>query len=41
MGHLLDSSPGAEGHAHVFLLLSAFALLGLVSALLFRWSTRS
>jgi hypothetical protein len=24
MGHLLDSSPGASGHAHVFLLLSAF-----------------
>jgi len=41
MGHLLDNSPGAEGHAHVFLLLSAFALLGLVSALLFRGSTRS
>jgi len=41
MGHLLDNSPGAEGHAHVFLLLSAFALLGMVAALLFRWSTRS
>ncbi len=41
MGHLLDSSPGPVGHSHVFLLLSAFALLGMVSALLFRWSTRS
>jgi len=41
MGYLLDNSPGAEGHAHVFLLLSAFALLGLVAGLLFRNSARS
>jgi len=41
MGYLLDNSPGTEGHAHVFLLLSAFALLGLVAGLLFRNSTRS
>ena len=41
MGYLLDNSPGAEGHAHVFLLLSAFALLGLVAGLLFRRSARS
>lgn len=41
MGHLLDNSPGAEGHAHVFLLLSAFALLGLVAGLLFRRSAQS
>jgi hypothetical protein len=41
MGYLLDNSPGAAGHAHVFLLLSAFALLGLVAGLLFRRSARS
>ena len=41
MGYLLDNSPGAEGHAHVFLLLSGFALLGLVAGLLFRRSARS
>lgn len=39
MGHLLDRSPGAAGHADVFLLLSAFALIGLVAGLLFlRWA---
>lgn len=36
MGHLLDSSPGATGHSHVFILLAFFALLGLLAALLFR-----
>jgi nitrate/nitrite transporter NarK len=41
MGHLLDRSPGAAGHADVFMLLSAFALAGLVTALLFRRSVRS
>lgn len=41
MGHLLDNSPGATGHAHVFLLLSAFALLGLVAGLLFRRTARN
>ena len=41
MGYLLDRSPGAAGHAHVFMLLSAFALAGLVTALLFRRSVRS
>jgi len=35
MGHLLDRSPGAAGHADVFLLLSAFAFTGLVAAWLF------
>lgn len=35
MGYLLDRSPGAEGHAHVFLLLAAFAALGFVAGLLF------
>jgi len=41
MGHLLDQNPGATGHAHVFLLLGAFALLGLLAGLLFRRSSRS
>ena len=41
MGHLLDSSPGATGHSHVFILLASFAMLGLVAGLLFRRSTRS
>lgn len=36
MGHLLDNSPGTAGHKHVFLLLSAFALLGLIAGILFR-----
>ncbi len=35
MGHLLDRTPGPGGHAQVFLLLSAFAVLGLVAGLLF------
>jgi len=28
MGYLLDSSPGAEGHQHVFWMLSVFSLVG-------------
>ncbi len=41
MGHLLDRNPGAAGHADVFILHSAFALAGLVAALLFRRATRT
>ena len=41
MGRLLDNSHGAAGHRHVFLLLSAFALSGLVTSLLFQRSARS
>jgi len=41
MGRLLDNSPGAAGHKHVFLLLSAFAVSGLVTSLLFQRSARS
>lgn len=41
MGSLLDKSPGAAGHAHVFLLLSAFAILGLAAGLLFSRSAQS
>ncbi len=35
MGFLLDRSPGALGHQHVFLVVGAFALLGLIAAILF------
>jgi len=41
MGRLLDNSPGVAGHRHVFLLLAAFALSGLVTSLLFNRSARS
>ena len=41
MGHLLDQNPGAAGHAHVFLLLACFALVGLVTGLMFRRSAGS
>lgn len=42
MGWILDRKEGAEGHQDLFLLLSAFALLGLVvSALFVRLSTRT
>ena len=35
MGYLLDRSPGALGHQHVFAVVAAFAAAGLVAALLF------
>jgi MFS family permease len=35
MGHLLDRTPGAGGHADVFLLLSGFALTGMLAGWLF------
>jgi sugar phosphate permease len=40
MGYLLDNSPGEPGHQHVFLMLAAFALLGLITSLLFFYITR-
>lgn len=36
MGVLLDSSPGPEGHKHVFLAMAGFASVGLVVSLVFR-----
>ncbi|MEM6271708.1 MAG: MFS transporter [Bacteroidota bacterium] len=36
MGHLLDRSPGATGHQHVFLMMAGFASLGLLTTLVFR-----
>ena len=35
MGYLIDASPGATGHQHVFAVVAFFALTGLVSTLLF------
>ncbi|WP_396591802.1 nitrate/nitrite transporter [Allomuricauda sp. R78024] len=32
MGYLLDNSPGAEGHQHVFWMLAVFSLIGGVAA---------
>lgn len=40
MGYLLDRSPGALGHRHVFAVLAAFGLVGLIASLLFRRVTR-
>lgn len=36
MGYLLDRSPGASGHQHVFGVVAAFAVVGLVATLLFQ-----
>ena len=41
MGHLLDSSPGAPGHQHVFLMLAGFATVGFLTAVAFRIVNRS
>lgn len=35
MGHLLDSSPGAGGHRHVFFVVLAFSVVGLITSGLF------
>ncbi len=35
MGILLDRSPGALGHQHVFLLVTVFAVIGLIAVLVF------
>ncbi|GFO81904.1 MAG: MFS transporter [Methyloceanibacter sp.] len=40
MGYLLDSSPGATGHQHVFWVVSAFALFGIAASLMFVRVTR-
>ncbi len=40
MGHLLDRNPGASGHQYVFLLLSLFAFIGLITSLVFGISAR-
>ena len=35
MGYLLDSYPGATGHQYVFMVVGSFAILGLISAVIF------
>ena len=40
MGFLIDRSPGALGHQHVFIVLSGFSLIGLIAALLFQITGR-
>jgi len=40
MGHLLDKYPGAQGHQYVFLLLSCFAFIGLITSFVFRYYER-
>lgn len=40
MGLLLDGAPGAQGHQHVFWVIAAFALAGLVASGVFLWRTR-
>ncbi|WP_442505841.1 MFS transporter [Novipirellula sp. SH528] len=37
MGKLLDDSPGALGHQHLFAVVALFALIGLVASLCFHW----
>ena len=41
MGFLIDRSPGAAGHQHVFLVVALFGVVGLASTILFQRITRS
>ncbi len=41
MGYLLDRSPGALGHQHVFLVLAGFSFIGLITAIWFRRITKN
>jgi hypothetical protein len=41
MGKLLDDSPGVLGHQHVFAVIAAFSLVGMVVSLLFQRLTKS
>ncbi len=41
MGYLIDRSPGALGHQHVFGVVAAFAAVGLISTLLFQRVVRA
>lgn len=41
MGYLLDRSPGAVGHQHVFLFVAATAVMGLIATLLFQRFTQT
>jgi MFS family permease len=37
MGYLIDRSPGALGHQHVFLFVAGAAVVGLIATLLFQY----
>jgi len=41
MGYLLDKNPGPEGHRNVFLVLSFFAVLGVLASLIFNSINKS
>ena len=41
MGFLIDRSPGALGHQHVFLVLAIFAAIGMLATIVYRSFTRS
>jgi Na+/melibiose symporter-like transporter len=41
MGYLLDNTPGEQGHQHVFIMLSAFAIVGLITAIVFYFITKT
>jgi MFS family permease len=36
MGYLLDNSPGAAGHQHVFMVVALFAVFGLIATVVFK-----
>jgi hypothetical protein len=40
MGWLLDRSPGAAGHQHVFWVVTGFAVLGFITSVIFQRITR-
>ena len=40
MGYLIDRSPGALGHQHLFWVLSGFAIIGFIATVLFGRNTR-
>jgi len=41
MGYLLDSSPGKTGHQQVFIMLAIFAVIGLVTSIIFKRNMKS
>tara|TARA_R110002110_G_scaffold96839_1_gene249040 strand:- start:7204 stop:8298 length:1095 start_codon:yes stop_codon:yes gene_type:complete len=41
MGWLIDSSPGAAGHQHVFAVVAGFAFIGLIATVLFGRTSRA
>jgi len=41
IGYVLDSSPGLAGHQHVYLVLAAFSIIGLVSTFFLRKNINS